>query len=131
MTVRYHITVKGADGTLAGVSAEGEGDNIYSEFMAAVEDLSLAQQLTAATGGQNPVGQAVAAAQAGLGATVVGGYQPAPAPAYAPAAAAPGAPVCPHGPMTRRTGTNARGAWTGYFCPSPKGTPDQCKARFE
>lgn len=42
----------------------------------------------------------------------------------------PDAPVCKHGARTKRTGTNARGAWTGYFCPLPKGNPEQCKAEF-
>lgn len=42
-------------------------------------------------------------------------------------AAQPPAPSCVHGPMTHRTGTGAKGAWGAYFCPTPKGTPDQCK----
>jgi hypothetical protein len=42
------------------------------------------------------------------------------------------APSCVHGAMIRRTGTHAtRGPWAGWFCPTPKGTPDQCKAQFE
>ena len=37
---------------------------------------------------------------------------------------------CPHGQRTYRSGTSSRGAWTGYFCPLPKGSPDQCKPEF-
>lgn len=44
--------------------------------------------------------------------------------------APPGAPTCDHGPRVRRTGTSAKGAWVGWFCPTPKGTPGQCKAKF-
>lgn len=34
---------------------------------------------------------------------------------------------CKHGPMTYRTGTNDRGPWQGWMCPSPKGSPDKCE----
>ena len=59
----------------------------------------------------------------------------APAAAYA-APAAPqqvdGGEMCEHGAMVRRTGTHAvKGPWVGYFCPTPKDTPGQCKARFK
>lgn len=47
------------------------------------------------------------------------------------AAPAVAAPSCAHGARTRRTGTSARGPWTGWFCPLPKGDPAQCKAQFE
>jgi len=69
---------------------------------------------------------------------------PAPAPVQAeavaqPASAAPAAPAaftdatvpqCPHGPMTARSGSGAKGPWKAWFCPTPKGTPDQCKPQF-
>ena len=38
--------------------------------------------------------------------------------------------TCKHGEMRLRTGENDKGQWKGYFCPSPKGTPDQCKTIF-
>lgn len=41
-----------------------------------------------------------------------------------------GAKTCKHGEMTFRTGQSAKGPWKGYFCPSPKGTPDQCEPQF-
>lgn len=37
---------------------------------------------------------------------------------------------CHHGERVHRQGNGARGPWEGYFCPSPKGTPDQCKPLF-
>lgn len=40
------------------------------------------------------------------------------------------APTCQHGPMVFRTGTSAKGPWSGHFCPTPKGTPGQCDPRF-
>lgn len=56
---------------------------------------------------------------------------PAPVPQAAPAPAAPAAgQTCKHGTMTYREGQGKRGPWRGYFCPSPKGTPDQCEPQF-
>jgi len=53
--------------------------------------------------------------------------QPAPAAPAAPAAFTEASvPQCPHGPMTPRSGSGAKGPWKAWFCPTPKGTPDQC-----
>lgn len=43
---------------------------------------------------------------------------------------APASRSCPHGTLTPRTGSGAKGPWKGFFCPSPKGTPDQCSPVF-
>ena len=43
---------------------------------------------------------------------------------------ADGSKTCKHGEMTFRTGKSAKGPWKGYFCPSPKGTADQCEPQF-
>jgi hypothetical protein len=82
-------------------------------------------------------GATVKAVQSALPVTTPTAAAPAAAPA-APAAPAPTAPpasqpagqMCQHGPRTYRTGTSARGAWQAYFCPLPKGHPDQCDAVF-
>lgn len=34
---------------------------------------------------------------------------------------------CNHGKRTYRSGTNARGAWEGWFCPQPKNASDKCE----
>jgi hypothetical protein len=61
-------------------------------------------------------------------------YQPQqqPAQTQAPAASQGDGRMCAHGQMVMRSGFNAQKqqAWTGYFCPTPKGTPNQCKAQF-
>lgn len=49
--------------------------------------------------------------------------------APAPAAAA-GSRTCQHGGMIQRTGHGAKGEWRAFFCPTPKGTPDQCQPVF-
>lgn len=50
------------------------------------------------------------------------------APSFANPATA--APACQHGPMVYREGQSAKGPWKAYFCPTPKGTPGQCDAKF-
>jgi len=47
----------------------------------------------------------------------------------APAAAQSG-PLCQHGQMVLRNGTKNNRAWSGWFCPTPQGTPDQCSPQF-
>jgi hypothetical protein len=66
---------------------------------------------------------AASAVQSGLTGTAPGLGNKAPA--------SNGGPSCPHGARTTRNGTNSRGAWTGHFCPLPKGDPNQCKPIFE
>lgn len=39
-------------------------------------------------------------------------------------------PQCAHGPRTPRSGSGAKGPWRGWFCPTAKGTPDQCSPTF-
>lgn len=37
---------------------------------------------------------------------------------------------CTHGEMTFRSGMGQKGPWKGFFCPTPKDTPGQCKPEF-
>lgn len=44
---------------------------------------------------------------------------------------APAGKTCAHGAMTYRTGTKQGGKqWAAYFCPQPKGAPDQCSPEW-
>ena len=38
---------------------------------------------------------------------------------------------CKHGDMVRREGEKNGKKWVGWFCSTPKGTPDQCAPIFE
>ena len=58
------------------------------------------------------------------------GSQQSQAPVQQQAAPQGDSKVCQHGAMQYREGTSARGPWKAYFCPTPKGTPGQCKAEF-
>ncbi|WP_457062776.1 hypothetical protein [Mycobacteroides abscessus] len=37
---------------------------------------------------------------------------------------------CKHGEMQYKTGSKNGRTWKGFFCPSPKDTPDQCSPEF-
>jgi hypothetical protein len=39
-------------------------------------------------------------------------------------------PACQHGPMVQRSGEKNGRSWSGWFCPTPKGTPGQCQPQF-
>lgn len=41
-----------------------------------------------------------------------------------------GAKSCKHGEMKFVSRVGEKGPWKGYFCPSPKGTADQCEPQF-
>lgn len=43
---------------------------------------------------------------------------------------APGGKFCQHGAMVNRNGTTNGRGWSGWFCPLPKGDPNQCKPVF-
>jgi hypothetical protein len=51
-------------------------------------------------------------------------YQPT---SYANAPVAAGMRNCAHGVMVKREGEGQYGPYKGYYCPTPKGTPNQCK----
>jgi hypothetical protein len=54
-------------------------------------------------------------------------FAPVPPPAAPAAPVAAGSRMCNHGPMIGRKGNGAKGEWKGLFCPTPKGTADQCQ----
>lgn len=138
MTVKYHLSVKGPNGELLGVQAEGEGDGIYAEFLAAVQDVSLDQQLAqlsrvgAAVAVAGLPARAIAAqpAQDPWGQPPVQPMQPqVPAAAYQQQAApAAGGPACQHGQKIYKTGTaQATGReWKAWFCPASSSDSTQC-----
>lgn len=137
----YVINVKTKAGTIItvrGDSAEELTDNIqaFSNVSASDYVLALEEMFTAT---QNPV----AAVQAALGATVVNetpmtaanNFSPVPPPVQAQATAPIGGSGtatrnCIHGVMTKRTGEGQWGPYKAFYCPTPKGTADQCKPQY-
>jgi hypothetical protein len=139
--------------TVVGTIITARGDN-KEEFEQALEDainaIPLITMLENAARQQTPTeAQAVATVAAAFNGTVTSAPAPAVAAPVAPAvpvAVAPVAPpvapptagapvggsvpVCGHGQMIGRKGVGAKGEWKGFFCPTPKGTPDQCPPQF-
>lgn len=126
-STKFQINYKLADGTLINLYA-----TTVTELETGLADLGMVATLIKTTGADLGATAAKPAAhsavdtitQAFPGATVV--QQSAPAPVQESSAGQ----NCKHGPMTYREGTNARGAWRAYMCPSPKGAPDKCDSIF-
>jgi hypothetical protein len=129
------ITVRGNDATEFENNINALIGNGVNNSIAALEELFLGTQPSQSNNGG--IGTVVAA----LGGTVI---SETPIPVAAPTA--PFAPVAPptsnavaagtasrtciHGSMTKREGVGPYGPYKAFMCPTPKGTPDQCKAIY-
>ncbi len=118
--VAYQVSPKLPDGTL--INIQGDTEDEFKERLAFFTDnaqdvVGASIALRAAWNIENPAAAAPPVPPAGQAAAPAG---------------SPNAPHCPHGEMVFRSSKpGAAGRpWTGYFCPSPQGTPDQCKPRF-
>lgn len=130
----YVVNVKTKAGTI--VTARGD---TAEELIANIDALiangaqlsinSLEELLT----GYTPPAQtsnAVDTVLASLGGEVIeapASFTPIPPPAVPSTASQVGARMCSHGVMIGRKGNGAKGEWKGLFCPTPKGTADQCE----
>jgi len=121
---KLQVNFKLADGTLiniyAATPAELEGS------LATIQDTAaLIGSVSAALGNAGNIQHAIQS----LGATPVA--QPsAPVQQYSSPTSFPEG-QCKHGALVwRESKPGAPKAWKGWFCPSPKGTPDQCEPKF-
>lgn len=60
-----------------------------------------------------------------------GGFQVSQVQQQQPQRVASAGELCQHGPMVFRSGTSAKGEWSGWFCPTAKDAPDKCKPKFK
>jgi hypothetical protein len=132
------FTVKTKDGSLVTVRADEPEEFVARVTNAMADDefvdaVALLEQVI--RGGANAtLASATATVVSSLGGEVIStpenpNFAPV-APPVTNEAATPvqaGQRTCAHGVMTKRTGTGQYGEWRGYFCPTPKGTADQCK----
>lgn len=114
---KLQVNFKTSDGTLI---------NLY-----AVSSAELESQLTAI----QDVATLIASTSQALGGSSQVAYATQSFNATSVAPAAPAAPIaegnCKHGALVwRESKPGAPKAWKGWFCPSPKGTPDQCEPKF-
>ena len=116
-TTKLQINYKLADGTLINVYGDNETDLASQLAGLKNQAQAIADTARALTGSG-----AVATIQAVLGGTTVVSTEPA---------ATPQEGHCKHGALVwRESKPGAPKAWKGWFCPSPKGTPDQCSPKF-
>ena len=131
-STKLQVNFKLADGTLINLYADDAEQ--LSDQLGWIADLSPQISRTSkALAGQGNLQGAVNQLSAGLGATVIGepsvGYTVTPAAPVSPLSF--GISECKHGARTfRESKPGAPKAWKGYFCPTPKGTPDQCEPNF-
>ena len=124
---KFQVNFKLADGTLVNIYAATPAE--LETQLATIQDSSALINSVSASLAQ---AGAVRALAQGLGATPVAApVHAAPAaPAYSPAIAVPDG-HCKHGELVwRESKPGAPKAWKGWFCPSAKGTPDQCEPKF-
>lgn len=123
------ITVRGNDSTEFESNINALVGNGVNNSIAAMEELFL---------GVQPSNSGVNTVVAALGGTVISETPIPAAPAFAPVAppavvgvvAGTASKSCIHGAMTKREGEGPYGYYKAYMCPTPKGTPDQCKAIY-
>ena len=117
---KLQVNFKLADGTLINVYAVDQAE-LEAQLTTIGDVASLIASTSRALSGQS----AVAHIAQGLGGIAIN------------APAAPVSPLslsldqCKHGARTfRESKPGAPKAWKGYFCPTAKGTPDQCEPNF-
>jgi hypothetical protein len=127
------ITVRGNDATEFEANINALIGNGINNSIAAMEELFLGMQPS------QPSNTGVNTVVAALGGTVISETPIPTAQAFAPVApptSSAGVAVgtanraCIHGSMTKREGVGPYGPYKAFMCPTPKGTPDQCKAIY-
>jgi len=125
-STKLQANFKLADGTLINVYADDNTD-FQLQLNGLIDVVPLIQEVSSKLGlNSAPSAYPATIAQAFPGAQVVSSTPVQAAPA--PQAIADGS--CKHGVLVWREGQGPKGPWKGYFCPSPKGTPDQCSPKF-
>jgi len=125
-STKFQVNFKLVDGTLINIYAENSGE-LEGQLATIQDTAALIVATSAAFSNAGNISNAVAAFAA---APVAVQHQ-----APQVNAAIGGTPFdpgsCKHGVMVwRESKPGAPKAWKGWFCPSPKGTPDQCEPKF-
>jgi hypothetical protein len=114
---KFQINYKLSDGTLINLYAA-----TASELESGLADLAMNAALIKSTG----VDLGTASAQSAAQATVIAAFPQA---TQTSSVIPDGS--CKHGALVwRESKPGAEKPWKGWFCPSPKGTPDQCAPKF-
>lgn len=122
-TAKLQVNYKLADGTLINVYADSVDE--LADLLKGLSDVTHAISSTSAalTGGSTS--SAVSMVAASLGGEVISNSMMPVHGATVPDG------FCRHGKLVyRESKPGAPKTWKGWFCPSPKGTPDQCEPKF-
>ena len=126
------VTVKTKSGSL--VTIRGDEPQEFADRVMEASNGSFALAVEAfeelIIGGGNNAVQTVVDTLGGEVIAQPQGFQPVPPAAPVAAQPAQQGRVCAHGPMTKRQGTGPYGPYKAYYCPTPQGTPNQCKAIY-
>ena len=132
--VKFQVNFKTNNGTLINVYADSVVDGIatMNEMAAAVDLIQTIEHKLLGAG--RPLG---GVPDEGVSGTVppwargeAAPQAPAPTSQTGSGSTSDGGRTCRHGAMVHRSGNGAKGPWQGFFCPTPKGTPDQCPPQF-
>jgi hypothetical protein len=111
---KLQVNFKLADGTLINIYAATQAE-LADQLTALQDSASLITATATALGGSNAA------------AYITQAFNATPVASSAPVAEG----HCKHGALVwRESKPGAPKAWKGWFCPSPKGTPDQCEPKF-
>ena len=120
---KYQVNFKSGDALINIYATTSE--ELEAQLTVLQDTAELIKTTAASLGGSAPASN-VAYAAAAFGGTV---EQSAPAAFNQPTSFPEGS--CKHGALVwRESKPGAPKAWKGWFCPSPKGTPDQCEPKF-
>jgi len=118
-TTKFQVNFKLADGTLINIYADNSAE-LEAQLATIQDTAALIGSVSAALGNSSNVRNAIQS----LGATVV-------SETTTPSPLSLSVNQCKHGERQfRESKPGAPKAWKGYFCPTPKGTPDQCEPNF-
>ena len=118
-TTKFQVNFKLVDGTLINIYADNSAE-LEAQLATIQDTAALIGSVSASLGNAGNVRNAIQS----LGATVVS-ETPTPSPLTL------AVHQCKHGERQfRESKPGAPKAWKGYFCPTPKGTPDQCEPNF-
>jgi len=120
---KYQVNFKSGDALINIYATTSE--ELEAQLTVLQDTAELIKTTAASLGGSAPASN-VAYAAAAFSGTV---EQSAPAQFNQPTSFPEG--QCKHGALVwRESKPGAPKAWKGWFCPSPKGTPDQCEPKF-
>jgi hypothetical protein len=119
---KYQVNFKSGDALINIYATTAE--ELEAQLTVLQDTAELIKTTAVALGGSAPVANVAYAAQA------FGGTVEQSAPAFNQPTSFPEG-SCKHGALVwRESKPGAPKPWKGWFCPSPKGTPDQCEPKF-